>query len=263
MELIYLDDSGSTGTNMDDKAQPVFILGGVMLDDSKWHKVNESIENIKKDFGIDNCELHIMDIMGCKGIFEGWGYEKKKKLVKSCLEIIKKHKIKVVFFKVFKQNYKLYFESKTSSALQKMVKIPPYIIAYYYILLIFDEYLNKKDDYGIVIADEQDKTTQIAKDELKVLRVIDVPDIKIKNIVETSFFTSSKDSNLLQLADIVAYTIKRHLEIGYKDGIGEKSLAEREYYFDIIKDNVYEPDMDYTTHPILKYIEEKISDDDG
>ena len=111
-----------------------------------------------------------------------------------------------------------------------------------------------------MIAEGQDKTTQIAKDELKVLRVIEVPDIKIKNIVETSFFTSSKDSNLLQLADIVAYTIKRFLEIFYKNGISDKSKAERGYYFNIIKDNFYNPDIDYVTHPILKYIEDKISD---
>ena len=260
MELIYLDDSGSTGTNLDDKEQPLFVLGGVVIKDDKWHQINHKIDEIKKAFGIAEQELHIMEIMNRKGVFKNWDYAQRKELITDCLKVVKDFKIDVVFFKVFKQNYKLYFESRTSAALQKMVKIPPYIIAYYYILLIFDEYLNKKDDYGIVIADEQDKTTQIAKDELKVLRVIDVPDIKIKNIVETSFFTSSKDSNLLQLADIVAYTIKRFLEIFYKNGISDKSKAEREYYFNIIKDNFYNPDIDYVTHPILKYIEDKISD---
>lgn len=260
MELIYLDDSGSTGTNLDDKEQPLFVLGGVVIKDDKWHEINHKIDEIKKAFGIAEQELHIMEIMKDRGFFKKWSYDKKKELITDCLKVVKDFKIDVVFFKVFKQNYKLYFESRTSAALQKMVKIPPYIIAYYYILLIFDEYLNKKGDYGIVIADEQDKTTQIAKDELKVLRVIDVPDIKIKNIVETSFFTSSKDSNLLQLADIVAYTIKRFLEIFYKNGISDKGKAEREYYFNIIKDNFYNPDIDYVTHPILKYIEDKISD---
>lgn len=258
MELIYLDDSGSTGTKLNDIEQPLFVLGGVMLSDFVWHKVNAELNKIKAKYKIANKELHILDIMKSKDNFKDWEYDDKKELISECLRVISKFSLKVIFFKVFKENYRLFFERKT--ALHNMDKIPPYIVAYHYILQMVDEYLSHKKVRGMLIADEQDKTMQIAKDELEKLREIDISDIKIKNIIETSFFTSSKDSNLLQLADIVAYTVKRYLEIFYKKGISEKSLAEREYYFNIIKNDIYAPSFSFETHPILEYINKKVTE---
>lgn len=258
MRLIYLDDSGSSGTNLDDKEQPLFVLGGVIINDKKWHNVNDKIEKIKNDYNIFGKELHIMDIMNCKGCFSSWNYERKKNLVLECLKTIKDFELRVIYFKVLKQNYKVYFENKTSLALQKMLKIPPYIIAYSYILQIAEQYLIQKDDYGILIADEQD-TQQIAKDTLNALRLIDEPNIKVSKILETSFFTKSNDSNFLQLADIVAYTIKRYLEINIKE-LKEKSVKERTDFYNVIKDCIYEPKFDYAKHPILKYIDKKLGE---
>ena len=44
MELLYLDESGSTGLDLDNKHQPYFVLAGVSVKDDKWHKVNDYFE---------------------------------------------------------------------------------------------------------------------------------------------------------------------------------------------------------------------------
>ena len=41
MYLMYVDESGNTGTDYDNKEQPIFALVGVVIKDKKWHEVNE------------------------------------------------------------------------------------------------------------------------------------------------------------------------------------------------------------------------------
>jgi hypothetical protein len=36
MHLIYLDESGQTGTNLRDTVQPVFVLGALVVPESCW-----------------------------------------------------------------------------------------------------------------------------------------------------------------------------------------------------------------------------------
>jgi hypothetical protein len=36
MHLIYLDESGQTGTNLRDTVQPVFVLGALIVPESVW-----------------------------------------------------------------------------------------------------------------------------------------------------------------------------------------------------------------------------------
>lgn len=217
MKLFYLDDSGSSGLKLDDSQQPLFVLGGVIVDDKYWKQIDSKIQVLKQKFNIQNHEIHALEIANGKGAFKGWDFVRKQDFITQCLQIISKNEIKAVYFKVIKANYKAYFEKNFSKAHQKMVKIPPYILAYSYILQIAEQYLQEADDNGILIADEQDTQNTIANDTLEVLRAINEPEIKINRVVEKSFFINSHDSNLLQLADIFAYYVKRYYEIGLKN----------------------------------------------
>ena len=44
---MYADESGNTGTDLDDKNQPVFVLDGIVVKDQNWHKVNDIFEEEK------------------------------------------------------------------------------------------------------------------------------------------------------------------------------------------------------------------------
>ena len=48
MYLMYLDESGSTGLDLDNKNQPYFVLAGVSVKDAKWHEINDYFEQEKK-----------------------------------------------------------------------------------------------------------------------------------------------------------------------------------------------------------------------
>ena len=38
---MYADESGNTGTDYDNKDQPMFVLGSVSLEHTNWHKIND------------------------------------------------------------------------------------------------------------------------------------------------------------------------------------------------------------------------------
>ena len=40
MYLTYLDESGNTGIDLDNKYQPIFVLSGICVEDKKWHNTN-------------------------------------------------------------------------------------------------------------------------------------------------------------------------------------------------------------------------------
>lgn len=252
MKFLYLDDSGNSGLNLDDAEQPLFILGGVVIDTEEWQKINEEIQNIKAKYKIQD-EIHAIEITNSKGIFKEWSLEKKNNLIKELLNIIVKYKLKIIFFKVIKKNYKAYFKTHFTQAQNKMLKIPPYILAYSYVLQIYEQSLNDDECNGIVISDEQDSDI-LADNTLKILRVIDEPDIKIKKIIEKNFFINSKESNLIQLADICVYHIKRYYEMEVKENISAKSKENREMFFKIIENNVYNLKLDPTQHKILGFL---------
>ena len=97
-----MDDSGSSGLNLDDPQQPLLVLGGVVIDDSKWAKVNKQLNEIKGQYGIGGEEIHALEIANSKGIFKGWDYDKKQNFIKQNLQLIADNELKILHFEVIK-----------------------------------------------------------------------------------------------------------------------------------------------------------------
>lgn len=37
MYILYADESGNTETDFDNSQQPIFVLGGVLVNENNWH----------------------------------------------------------------------------------------------------------------------------------------------------------------------------------------------------------------------------------
>jgi hypothetical protein len=85
----------------------------------------------------------------------------------------------------------------------------------------------------------------------------DEPEVHVEKLLDRSFFVDSSESNMIQLADIIAYTTKRYLETNIKNMSDDKKL-EREKLFKIYEKNIYKPDFNYGEHPILQWMENNI-----
>jgi hypothetical protein len=66
MHLIYLDESGQTGTNLRDTVQPVFVLGALIVPESVWLALEKDLQAaIEKSFPAprpEDFEIHATEI---------------------------------------------------------------------------------------------------------------------------------------------------------------------------------------------------------
>ena len=260
MKLIYIDDSGNTGKKLDDDLQPLFLLGGFIIDEMIWKEVDKALSDIKSKYNIENQEIHSIDIMNGKKWtpYKEWGYDKKLQFFEEVLNIIKVFDLKVVYFSVKKSSFKKYFQSKYGKDFEQQFNISPYLLAFSYILQISDSYLLSVNSNGMLILDEQDEWKKPANKTFNILTSLaDEPEIRIEKLLDRSFFVDSSESNMIQLADIISYTTKRYLEIEIKE-MEKGKAAERERLFNFYKENIYKPTFDYGSHPILKWLEDNI-----
>ncbi len=75
MHLIYFDESGQTGNNLRDVAQPVFVLGALVVPETTWLAVEKDLQTaIDKHFPAPrpaDFEIHATEISNPrKGFFK-------------------------------------------------------------------------------------------------------------------------------------------------------------------------------------------------
>ncbi len=256
----FLDDSGNTGKKLDDELQPLFLLAGFIIDEKIWREVDGYINQVKKKYDVLDFEIHAIDVInGKKGTpYRNWDYAKKLDFFTEMLEVIRKFELNIIFFEVKKKNFKNYFQSKYGKGFEQQFNISPYLLAFSYILQIGDSYLIDNDSNGILILDEQDEWKKPANKTFNILRtIVGEPEVKIEKLLDRCFFVDSSESNMIQLADIVAYNLKRYLECDIKE-FSDSKIKERKALYEVFKDYVYKPKFDYGQHPILEWLEKNI-----
>ena len=260
MKLIYIDDSGNTGKKLDDSLQPLFVLGGFIIDEDIWKSVDSEICKIKTLYDIEDMEIHSIEIMnGKKGTpYKNWSYEKKLKFFEEVLSLIRKFDLKVIYFSVKKENFKKYFQAKYGKEFEQQFNISPYLLAFSYILQIGDAYLVEQGSNGMLILDEQDEWKKPANKTFNILTTLaDEPELHVEKLLDRSFFVDSSESNMIQLADMIAYTTKRYCEIEVRV-FNDSKINERKRLYNMYKDHIYKPSFDYGSHSILKWLEDNI-----
>ena len=215
MYIYYADDSGNTGTDYDNKQQPVFSLAGWIVETNNWNELNEHITKKKKEILKEyyNIEIHTTDIFNGKKDKKGKynfrknGLEGNFKILDNLVDMAISLNPKILAFVVRKKKLKQYCEVKFNMK----TKIDPYLIAFPYILKFFDEFLIKNNANGLIFLDEQEKVVNNIDNILSNLRInIEQNELKIKNIVERALFLNSFKSNFIQIADLFNFYINRY-----------------------------------------------------
>jgi hypothetical protein len=217
MILVYIDESGDTGHNLSDKQQPVFVLGGLILPQSKWKDLERQFHQIIiQFFGYESAgdfELHTMDLVNRRGSFKPFSLEKTKSFRDKCLELIQNLEIKIVYRSIEKKEFQKFCE-KTYG---KGISIAPYIMALPFVCTRINELIKAENDLGILIFDENHNLVEIEK-SLRTLRLDASSTLQADNLIEQGFFVDSSKSEALQLVDLVLYYIRKFEEnkLGYK-----------------------------------------------
>jgi hypothetical protein len=101
MYLSYVDDSGSTGSNLDDKDTPFQVIGGPIIDEQVYGSMETvlagCIEELIPQDQWEDFEFKACDLFHANKPFEALGKEKCRGVLTSALEWIQKFNIPVLY----------------------------------------------------------------------------------------------------------------------------------------------------------------------
>lgn len=210
MYLMYADESGNTGTDYDNKHQPIFVLGGFLIEHDKWHETNNYF-NSKKieicDYFKSN-EIHTNEIFNPahKSIFHTKDWKKNFKILDDLVDLILNLDIQFQYIAIDKKMFKIAMQQKLGS----FIKIDPYIYSFCMLYKFIIQHLQEQNEKGIIFLDEIIDIPQYLN---KIY-----PEISMNNhsIIEQALFLKSKDTNFIQIADIFAFYVCQYLNITNK-----------------------------------------------
>ncbi len=211
MYLLYLDDSGSVA----DPHQAYFVLGGIAVFERQVHWLDKEVAQYAKKIAAevggrgDDVELHGSPMLNGK---DGWhslcsSRNKRKGYIKDSLEIVRNSHRSVRLFGV----------SVHKQTVSKAIG-SPIEYAFEQVISRFDHFLRRistKDhqEKGLLILDESTLETRL-QSLARGYRTIGHRWGVTKNIVEVPLFVDSKATRLVQLADLIAFSMFRFYERG-------------------------------------------------
>ena len=199
MRLLYLDESGNTGTDFNNKHQPFFVLTGVCVEDKKWHEINDYFEEEMKKISplFESEEIHANKLFNSnsESIFDKNPWQNNLEILEKLVTLISTLNIPITSAKILKKNYEKHFGNNI---------IDPYLYSFVVIYEKFNDFLKEVNDYGIVFCDE----LKNMENSLELL----YPKLRIsnKNIIEKTFYLNSKSNNFVQIADICSFYINKY-----------------------------------------------------
>lgn len=203
MYYLYLDESGETGIDYQNKEQPYFCISGIIVKEENLNNLEADIRGLKKSIRVpDDHEIHTSHIRD---------YNRLSLLYKNLWPIIKNNYVGIVntgFLKAELNSMLAYDGKRLLRFKDSPKKIIPYIYGAYLTLLKFNHFLKVKHSLGKVIFDEKAQAAQVKKifNKFSNKELLGPP---ISWDMISIEYLDSKQSTFIQLADVVAYTINK------------------------------------------------------
>lgn len=216
MYMLYADESGNTGTDLDNNEQPIFVLSGILVNEENWHFINNYFneEKVKIWELLTTNEIHTADIFSPrrKSVFRQKNWQDNFKILEQLIDLIIELDISALYIAIDKKNFK----KSINSIFENTIKIDPYIYSF---RLLYDNVSNvlcKKEGRGIIFLDD---ILTIPKQLHDIYPVISKNN---NTMIEEAIFVKSNSTNFIQIADVFAFYIEKYFSItmGYK-GYGE------------------------------------------
>lgn len=216
MHLIYLDESGNTGNNLNDPQQPIFVLSALIVPVDVWQDLEKDLNACLKDhfpsLYENNVEVHATDLCSGRNEFKGLPIKDRISFRDDWMKLAEKHNLKVCYRAINKQRYARWQSRVFGSG----VFINPQVSAFALLASVLDSYLGAQNDVGMFIFDDNKEVTKDIEKSIRILRGGEKK-IKIENVIEKGFFIDSGKSRVLQLCDVFTYSARKkeeHIEFG-------------------------------------------------
>ena len=224
----FLDETGDHGLSFIDKSFPLFFLCGCLFTEDDLKDTQKKIDDLKqKYFKTKNVILHSRDIRKCEGAFQIlFNLDIKAEFYKELNEILINGQFKIIGAGINKEEYiKRYGKGAQD----------PYSMALTFIVERLVFCLGNTKDYTSEIAVEkrgkkEDRMLMAHFNSISDKGTFYVTDKRMKyRITKFEFFAKRDNIAGLQIADLCAYPLARHI------------LNPDEPYvpFQVIKDKIY------------------------
>ena len=112
MYLVYLGESGNTGTSVNDTTQPHHVNTGLLIHESQAVSISGEFDALyRRHFGRPQGEegtpkyLRPAEIYQGTGHYASWGVEKRHQLLQNCMDVLIRRKTPVIISYVDKQKF--------------------------------------------------------------------------------------------------------------------------------------------------------------
>jgi hypothetical protein len=243
MHFQYIDEAGSTGADLQNKQQPVFVMSSLIVSDEKWKKTDRMVQNVLKEyFGHEpeeGFELHAEELLSPNGDgpFKGHDREKRNGLVKELLTLITNRGHAIFISSIYKQKLK---DIDTPNQEFGFDWFYPWQISFDAHLTMFEEFLRSprtgSTSTGLVIIDHDDDCFDFLRSHAN-LRQRSKGWRELKKVVEIGYSVSSHANPMIQLSDLIVFTMKKFYET--KIDFSSKWPKEAHTFFQDCKDIIW------------------------
>lgn len=213
MYLIYLDESGNTGVDLNNTHQPVFVLGALLVPEEKWLRLETDLTAlVEANFPAprpDDFELHATELINPHGYFRQIPIAHRLDFYRKALNIAAQHQLRFVYRSIIKRNFARWLNTTFGSG----VLINPHVAAFALVAQVIQEHLKSLpgSPLGILISDDNREVSPDVEKSIRVLRQ-DNTNLRLSQIIEKGFFIDSRTSLPLQLCDLCTYAARRREE---------------------------------------------------
>jgi hypothetical protein len=215
MFLAYLDSSG--GATFNDKEN--YVLTSVITNEMNWQCIDNGIRTIKlkrfPNLPDSDVEFHAKDMMVHAGIYNGVSWDDIWLTVNDIFDFISDDKTEICIISILIDKTKLYPNKDIETWAYRLLfeRINKFINRQNAKLIL----ANSAPQFGITIIDSCGlRADQRLKNKLYSMLKNGTMYGKLEWLIEDPLFTDSKWRNLSQIADCVAYCVRRHLRKGTK-----------------------------------------------
>lgn len=241
MHFYYLDEAGCTGPDLNNREQPIFVLGGVSVRDEGWNITQKDFEKILSEYFDGNIpinfELHTEELLSPDGMgpFLNHERERRNNLAKGILNLLETRSHDVHIFAIEKKRMA---NEPCETEMTYDIRVP-YLVAYDYLLTYINSFIKDKlgrSARGMLIIDEKKQFNTEIEAITRFRRFEDTIAHRIKRIVEFSYPVDSRKNPMVQLSDLVVYCTKKFFEIeaGYRDNYSAEAKRFYAECFQII-----------------------------
>ena len=219
MHLCYIDEAGSTGKDLASTQQPLFTMVGLLVSDEKWKKTEREYRAIvSKACGgavPEGFELHACDLLAPdgQGPFTDWTREARNQLALDILELVDTRRHQLLLQVVHKRRM---------AAAEAPERVPlevdwrdPWEVGFAAVLTMTEEFLRSgrtgSSSTGMVIIDHEPGYLDVVRSQARE-RQQTTGWRQTKKVMEIGYSAVSHANPMIQIADLVAFTIKKSAE---------------------------------------------------